>query len=132
MKHLVCYDDRRKVLYAQIAGEISPEDYAEITSEMMSYPPEKRSAIVIDISGMKMPKWDRETRKSMVQTVPTLSDTRVALIGAQPEVRLISKVFISIAAKRAEINSIQPQETRFCRTEEEALGWLRSEGADEA
>jgi|GEM_PF-2858056 len=125
MKHLVHYDDKRKVLYAQIGGEISPEDYTELTSDMMSYPPEKRSEILIDISGMKMPKWDRETRQKLAETAPPLSDTRVALIGAPPAVRLISKVFITIAEKHAKNKAVQPQETKFCRTEEEALVWLK-------
>ncbi|MBN2380567.1 STAS/SEC14 domain-containing protein [candidate division WOR-3 bacterium] len=127
MKRDIRYNKAQDALYARISGEIAPREFQEMSQVFMSFPAGQRSRILIDIAGLKMPKWDRETRKRLAESSPVLSENKVALIGAPPALRILSKVFSYISQKKAKAKSKQPQETMFFKTEGEALSWLKGE-----
>jgi hypothetical protein len=120
MKHRIDYDEKLGVLFIRVVKDVSPEEFLEVNKLITSMPVEKRMRILIDASDAVMPKWDRKMREAVLSgTSHTPPNTRTAVIGLSPALRVFSKVIINVAGKYSE--------TKFFKTEEEAIAWLRED-----
>jgi hypothetical protein len=116
MKHKITYDEEG-ILRIQYIGEIIPEEYRQTAEQVMQMPAENLKRILVDISQTDTPMWNRETREMLAKSTPTPAGSKVAVIGASAAIRIISKAFVHIAKTQSQ--------TRFFKTEEEALAWLK-------
>jgi len=120
MKHRVDYDEKQGVLYIRVVKDVSPEEFLEVNKLIMSMPEEKRRRILIDASDAVIPKWNRRMREAVFGGASaTPPNTRTAVIGLSPALRVFSKAIINVAGKYSE--------TKFFKTEEEALAWLKGD-----
>lgn len=120
MKHKIAYDEEEGILRIQYIGEIIPDEYRQTAEEVLKMPEENLKRILVDISQTVTPMWNRETRGMLAKSTPTIEGSRVAVIGASAAIRIISKAFVHIGKTQSQ--------TRFFKTEEEAVAWLKGEG----
>jgi hypothetical protein len=117
MNHEVRFDEKQYILHVRFVEEVTPEEYREVSQHILSMPEAKRQRILIDVSEASMPKWSREVRQALAESTDTPVNTRTAVIGISPALRVLSKAIIRVAGKHSE--------TRFFKTEEEAIRWLK-------
>jgi DNA-directed RNA polymerase subunit F len=117
MNHEVRFDEKQGILYVRFVEEVTPEEYREVSQQILSMPEAERRRILIDVSEASMPKWSREVRKALAESSTAPPNTRSAVVGISPALRVLSKAIILVAGKRAE--------TRFFKTEQEAIDWLK-------
>ncbi|MBN2379317.1 STAS/SEC14 domain-containing protein [candidate division WOR-3 bacterium] len=120
MKHRIDFDEKQGVLFIRIVKDVSPEEFLEVNKLIASMPQEKRKRILIDASDAVIPKWNREMREAIFRgTSATPPNTLTAVTGLSPALRVFSKTIINIAGKHSE--------TKFFKSEEEALSWLKGD-----
>ncbi|MBN2380577.1 STAS/SEC14 domain-containing protein [candidate division WOR-3 bacterium] len=127
-KYKLSYNDEDDILCLKIFGVITGEDLREMMPMLQKILDGKpRRYVLIDMSHSVqagpnvMTKEMREAYKEM--TVLMDSD-KSAIFGASPVVRMAAKIALAVT-KRWE-------NTRFFKTEEEAVAWLKKEDSDEA
>lgn len=120
MKHRLDYDERLGVLFVRVVKDVSPDEFLEVNRKITSMLEEKRRRILIDASDAVIPRWNRQMREAILKgTSVTSPNTRTAVIGLSPALRVFSKAIINVAGKYSE--------TKFFKTEDEALAWLKEE-----
>jgi hypothetical protein len=118
MQHRIWFDPNDDLLRFNIVGRFSREDAKETLAEVKKLlEGKKRRFFLADISASPNLTIDRDTRKILQQDSPEFE--KVALVGATPVTRMISKVIVTVVGRSAV--------TKFCKTQEEALLWLRGQ-----
>jgi len=75
--------------------------------------------ILADITDSARVLPPKEDRKSMVEMAKDLDWHKIAVVGADPVLRITSKVILAVMGKY--------KEARFFKTEDEALAWLKGD-----
>jgi len=118
MQHQIWYDNEDDLVRLNIIGKFSKDDARETLTQVSKLlENSQRRYFLADISGSPNLTIDRDTRKVLQGGSPEFE--RVALVGATPVTRMIAKVIVTVVARSAT--------TKFCKTQEEALAWLRGQ-----
>ena len=77
---------------------------------------------IIDLTKVKTMTVDRKTRIEFAEEMRTseVAGTKSAIVGASPMARMLTKVILAMRKEKA-------SETRFFKSEEEALSWLKGD-----
>ncbi|MBD3285310.1 hypothetical protein GF338_03135 [candidate division WOR-3 bacterium] len=80
----------------------------------------KRRLVLVDMSHDKDPSsMSKEARKAYAEHTEIIKPEKVAMVGANPVARMVAKIALSIMG-RSDI-------TKFFKTEDEALAWLKGD-----
>lgn len=124
MKHKAYYDVKHEVARMDIIGEI-PQDIDaqhELAHQLVKGVEEALEGkdhrhLLIDVSETpSMYQLNRETRKILKEGGNRLGIERIAVVGADPITRMMIKVIVVLLRK---------SDSKFFKTEDEALGWLK-------
>ncbi|MBD3285312.1 hypothetical protein GF338_03145 [candidate division WOR-3 bacterium] len=117
MKHKVFYNPEVNSAVLHIVGDFSRED-AEKTIESLNkiFRDNPETNLLADFSQSLNASLDKDTRKLIQENGGNLRFNKAALVGVSPMTRMIAKIVLVVIGK---IN-----ESRFFKTEEEALKWL--------
>jgi len=120
MKHKVYYDEENKVMVLRVIGEYTLEDAEETTRVMEKITEEKGiQSLMADLT-QTPPKLDKKVREMMREQAERYDLGKMALVITNPAVRMIGKIVISTMGSG--------DTTRFFKTDEEALAWLKGDG----
>lgn len=120
-KFTLTYDDQNEFLYLKIEGILEIEDLRQMMPSFNKlFEGKKHRHILIEmdekaqVDANFMTKELRNTYKEFMSHVDA---DKSAIIGSSPIVRMVSKVAIAVSGKS--------KVTRFFKTREEALAWLK-------
>lgn len=122
-KFIASYDDEKDVLYIKIRGILEVEDLNELISQykkLLDGKPHRH--ILVDMT--ESAKFDasamtKEMRNSYKELIKVMDTDKSAIFGAAPALRMTAKVALAVTGKS--------DVTRFFKTKEEALAWLKGE-----
>lgn len=121
MKHEVWLDEKEGVLFVRYVGDITVEDYSEVSDRVLEFTPEQRMLTFVDMSQAKVAKLDRKSRAAIDKRVQSLlhDNARAAVLITSPVIRMMTKIFLGTVKQKVE--------TRIFADQEEALVWLKGE-----
>lgn len=120
VRHKVYYDDENGVARIIHYDAIYSDDAREMVDTLETLLEGKSPRLLLDDSSrVSASKMDKETRGIFMGAGDKLGIDRVAVFGADPMTRMLSKIIFTIAGK---IDS-----TKYFKTEEDALRWLKGE-----
>lgn len=114
----IWYDEKRGVLYLKTFHTMTEKDVREI----MAFRETKLKDIefeyvLADLSEAAAELPTKEDRKVFKKYLATLTYKKIAVLGANPAVRMLAKIALALISKS--------RVTRFFKTEAEALAWLK-------
>lgn len=121
MKYKTWFDNEKDVLYVQVFDKLGKEDAHGIINDVnKALEGRSHKPSIVDLT-QGTPSVDKEAREAFKEiAIPeAFTSEKVAVFGASPGVRMIAKVLLTVTgfSKR----------TRFFKTEDEALRWLKGE-----
>ena len=122
MKYKVWFDHEKDVLYIQTFDKLGKEEVYgivnDVNKELKGKGPKQS---IVDLTHGSSAMVDREARKTFreVGTPEAFASEKIAVFGASPTVRMLAKVILAITGVS--------KRTRFFKTEQEALAWLKGE-----
>ena len=120
VRHRVYYDEENGVARIVHYDVICADDARQFLETLAILLEDKSLKLLLDDSTrVSASRMDKETRKIFMGAGDALGVDRVAVFGADPMTRMMSKIIFTIAGK---IDS-----TKYFKTEEEALRWLKGE-----
>jgi len=123
VKSEVWFDKEQEIVRMRFVGDITSEEYSRINRELLAnIPSEKRKLQLVDLTACSAMKVDRKTRKEIAAEIKAteVAGTKAAIIGSSPVLRMLTKVFFAMRKE-------EDAKVRFCKTEEEALAWLKGD-----
>ncbi|MBD3286603.1 hypothetical protein GF338_09735 [candidate division WOR-3 bacterium] len=122
LRHEVYYDDENGVARIVHYDLIYADDAREFLKILeVLYTDKSPKLLLDDSSRVSAAKMDKETRQIFMGAGEKLGIDKVAVFGADPMTRMMSKIIFTIAGK---IDS-----TKYFKTEDEALKWLKGEAS---
>lgn len=122
MKYKVWYNLEADALYIQTFEKLDKNDVYDIMSEVNKELEGKgRRSVVVDLTHGSSAMVDKEARKAFKElaTPEAFASEKIAVFGASPAVRMLAKVILTITGVS--------KKTRFFKTEDDALRWLKGE-----
>jgi anti-anti-sigma regulatory factor len=122
-KFIISYDDKNDVLYLKILGVMDDEALHELLPRFQKLLEGKpRRYVLVDMS--ESVQFDasfmtKEMRNSYKELMNQMDSDKGAIVGASPALRMIAKIALAVIGN-SDI-------TRFFKTEEDALAWLKGE-----
>jgi hypothetical protein len=112
------YDEKHEVLYLKTFHTMTEED----VREAMALSETKYKGIdiqyaLVDMSEATAEPISKGARKAFKEHTGIMNYKKVAVVGANPAVRMLAKVALAVIGKS--------KVTRFFKTEAEALAWLK-------
>ena len=123
-KHHAVFDEEKNVFIMDLNGDFEGDDvvhYARVTTEAFAGM-EKDRNILIDLSNSSSGMMSKDTRESLKREFEKVGKTvgdHIAVVGASPSIRMLSKVIIKVVSGG--------ESTRLFKTREEAYKWFREE-----
>ncbi|MBD3286602.1 hypothetical protein GF338_09730 [candidate division WOR-3 bacterium] len=118
IQHKIRFDEEQGILRLQVLDDFTPESIDEMFTKVKElFNGKEPKLILVDISKMPNLSLDKNTRKLLQEKAVPFD--KMALLGATPITRMMAKVILTVLGKSAS--------TYFCRTENEALSWLKGE-----
>jgi len=120
LKHSIQYDSNSRTIILKIVGNFTVEDADEVivkVNQLTGNNPE--SNVLADFTQSPNLVIDRETRRMIQNAALKYMFQKVAFVGVSPVTRMIAKVIIAVLGKI--------KESRFFKTEAEAIAWLKGE-----
>jgi hypothetical protein len=120
LRHEIFYDEGCGAARIVHYDEITADDARQIVDAVAEILKDKEHRYMIDDgTRVTLTKMDKETRKEFAKAGERIQLEKIAMFGANPMTRMMSKVVVALSgdAKR----------TRFFKTEDEALAWLKGE-----
>lgn len=121
IRHKIYYDEQNSVARIEHYDTVNADDARRIVDAVAKLLEGKEHRYMMDdISRVSMAKLDKETRKEFAKAGERIQLEKIAMVGADPMTRMMSKVVVTLSgdAKR----------TKFFKTEKEALAWLKGDG----
>ena len=121
-KHRAVLDEENNALVVNIEDDFESEDvedYIDVVNEAFPGVVSGRHVIILFSKGSKggiMTKEAREALKKKFEENKGANKDRIAIVGASPAVRMISKVIIKVTGSVS---------TKFFKTKEEAFQWFK-------
>jgi hypothetical protein len=120
VRHRAYYDEENGVARIVHYDVIYADDARQLVDTLKTLLEGKSPKLLLDDSTrVSASKMDKETRKIFMGAGDAVELDRVAVFGADPMTRMMSKIVFTVAGK---IDS-----TKYFKTEEEALRWLKGE-----
>jgi len=117
MKHKSFYDEEAGVLRIAYIGKVTTDEFRALNAEWNKLSVEKRNKVLVDLSQLENPLWDRETRKTLSEETDEFEGAKVAMVGVAPSLRVLAKLF----------SQKQKHDVRYFKTEAQAIAWLKEE-----
>lgn len=118
MKHQVWFDETQGVLHVEYVGTVDIDNHHELIRKLNSISRLQKNLTLVDLSEMKMPRWDRKTRQALAAELNQEEYPKVAIIGANPILRMLARTFTPLLHWK--------QAIEFFESENDALIWLKS------
>lgn len=119
MKYDMSYDEKNKVLRAEVYEKFDAQTGVAFFKDFKSYSDEQQRYLLANIYEPAQKLVDKETRRTMRENAKGLKWEKIAIIGAKASLRMVVKIVLTAAGKG--------KETQFFDAEEDALAWLKSE-----
>lgn len=118
MKHRVYYEQENGVLRVEIVGELMYEEASPIIHTIQKeLAVREHGYILADMSRTPSFQLDRKTRKILQEEAVTLNLDKIAIVGANPVIRMLAKVLVTVIGRG--------KSSQFFKTDKEALAWLK-------
>jgi hypothetical protein len=119
VKHEVWLNEGEGILFVRYKGDITVEDYSQVSNRVLAFTPEQRLLTLVDMSQAKVPKLDRKSRAAIDERVQSLlhDNARAAIVITSPVIRMMTKIFLGTVRQKVE--------TRIFADTNEALRWLK-------
>lgn len=120
MKYELWYDEGRGVLYLKTFTLLTREDIEGLLPLVEKHFEGKpHRHLLADMSENPAGFVDQEARRLLKSEADSIRFDKFAVVGASPATRMITKIAITLLGKS--------DVSRFFKTEEEALAWLKKE-----
>ncbi|MBN2379303.1 STAS/SEC14 domain-containing protein [candidate division WOR-3 bacterium] len=120
-KFILSYDDKDQVLYLKILGLMDSEGLRELLPRFQKLLEGKpRRYVLVDMSEsvqLDASFMTKELRNSYKELMNQMDSDKGAIIGASPALRMIAKIALAVSGRS--------DTTKFFKTKEEALCWLK-------
>lgn len=121
MKHEFWFDEDHDVVRVKLSGSFTMQELSEIISILNELLEDKKHrCILVDVSDSARILSSKEERKAMAEMAKGLDWEKVAVLGADPILRISSKIILAVMGKG--------KEAQFFKTDEETLHWLKGDG----
>ena len=118
LRHKIYYDDENELVRIVHYDNVTADDARFIVNAVSQLLEGKQKRYMLDdATRMTLVKMDKETRNEFSKAQEVARLDKIAMFGANPMTRMIAKV-VGIVTGNA-------GRSRFFRTEEEALHWLK-------
>lgn len=112
------YDEERGVLYLKTFHTMTEEDVREAMAlNETEYKGLDIQYALVDMSEATAEPISKGARKAFKEHTSILNYRKIAVVGANPAVRMLAKVALAVIGKS--------KSTRFFKTEADALVWLK-------
>lgn len=122
-KYELSYNDKDGIMYLRILGVITGEDLRELMPRIQKmFEGKTRRYALIDMSQASQvgPQvMTKEMREAYKEMTDLMDSDKSAIFGAAPAVRMASKIVLAVTKSS--------KNTRFFKTESDALAWLKGE-----
>lgn len=122
MNYRLWFNDEHGVLYVQVLRTLTKEDIEAIIPEIkINLDGKPHRYLLGDLSEQRTEDGilDKEARQALRELASDADYDKIAVIGVRPMTMMIAKIGISVAGK-GDIS-------RFFKTEDEALTWLKED-----
>jgi len=116
----IWYDEKNEVVRIKFTEVWTEEDIPDLFKrirENVKKSPHKQ--LIGDVSEAAPQNYTKAHRKMVAEEAPSLGLDKIAILGANPVLRMMAKVLLSVIKKRLTFTA------RFFNTDEDALAWLR-------
>jgi hypothetical protein len=115
------YDEENEVIRAIILETLDAEASSSFLDSIKeNFEPEKHRYFFVDLSPEKSQTLhDKETRRTLRKKMPQVNWSKIAILGANPGIRMLTKIIMAAAGKA--------RNAKFFDNEEEGLAWLKAE-----
>lgn len=118
MNYMIWYDEDEGVLYLKTYTLLTVKEIEEILPLMAEHFKDRSHRYILaDMTDNHSGFVDREARRLLKERANQIIFDKMAVIGAGPATRMITKVALNVLGKT--------DQTRFHKTEKEALAWLK-------
>ncbi len=116
------FDEKNQILHLKFTEVWDEKDIPEMFNRMRTHLEGREKRILLgDVSGAAPQSYSKEMRKMVADEATTLKLDKIAIMGANPVLRMMAKVLLAV------IGNKWSAETRFFGSKEEALAWLKEE-----
>jgi pyruvate carboxylase len=116
------FDEKNEILFLKFVEEWTEKDIPEMFSRIrMFLEGKKKKNILGDVSEAPAQSYSRQMRNMVGEEVVDLKLDKVAILGANPVLRMMAKVLLAV------IGNKWSAETRFFGSKAEALAWIKGE-----
>ena len=119
MKYEIAFDEKNKVLRAELKDKFEPENAAAFFKDIGAYTEEQQRYCIFNVYEDAQKMVDKETRKILSAGAKGLKWQKVAIKGAKASLRMVAKIVLVGAGKGLEV--------KFFDTDEDAYSWLNAE-----
>jgi len=120
-KFKLWYDEENGVIRTVIFETLDAEASSSLFDSIReNFEPEKQRYFLADMTSEKAQTLhDKETRRTLREKMPLINWGKIAILGANPGVRMLTKIVMTAVGKA--------RDAKFFDKEEEALAWLKAE-----
>jgi|GEM_PF-875961 len=122
-KYILSYDNENDILYLKLLGLVYAEDLPEFIPRYQKLLADKpRRYLLIDmVESVKMDPstLNKEMRNAYKELLDQIDIDKAAIFGTTPAMRMVARIALAL--------SKWSNTTKFFKTEDEALGWLKEE-----
>ena len=121
-KHEAVYNEEHNVLIVNVKNDFEAkdvEDYIRVSGEAFPGMTSGRNMMIVfegSSRGPMMTKDARDSLKRKFQEAGDMGGDKIAIIGASPGIRMISKVIVKVTGSA---------NTKFFKSEREAFQWFK-------
>jgi|GEM_PF-1212241 len=115
------YDEENGVMRTVIFETLDAEASSSLFDSIKdNFEPEKHRYFLADMTSEKAQTLhDKATRRTLREKMPQVNWGKIAILGANPGLRMLTKIVMTAAGKA--------RDAKFFDKEEEALAWLKAE-----
>lgn len=118
MKHEIVFDSEKRILTVRVDEVFTLEETIELENKMTDLVPgEENFRLLIDML-KSTAKLDKQIRNRLQEQMSDERISNIAVLVANPAVRMVGKVIIAAMGKSAD--------TKFFSSNEDALAWLQA------
>ncbi|NLI98441.1 hypothetical protein GX441_07270 [bacterium] len=118
-KYEIKYDEKNRVLRAELHDKFDPETAASFFKDFGSFSEEQQRYCVFSVHEDAQKMVDKDTRKVLSTGAKDLKWQKIAIKGAKSSLRMVAKIVLIGAGKGLEV--------KFFDTDEETYAWLNAE-----
>ena len=121
LNYKIWFDEEQGVLIVKTLAMLEKADVDEIIPKVAEYLDGKEHRYILgDLSENPTGLLSKGARTAFKENADNLKVEKIAIIGANPSIRMIAKIALTIMGK-SDI-------AKFFKTREEAISWLKGEG----